>query len=58
MMRVFYCLKCKKYGYTNNKDRAVCCGEPMYEVDVEFTDFVKMDKEERKQFLQIYSLAE
>ncbi len=58
MMHVFYCLKCKKYSYTNNKDRAVCCGESMYEVDVAFTDFVSMNREERERFLQIYSLAE
>lgn len=57
MMRVFYCIKCKKYHYTNKQSRAICCGEPMYEVDVEFTDFVKMDLEERQEFLKLYSLA-
>lgn len=57
MMHVFYCLKCKKYFYTNNKDRAVCCNQPMYEVDVDFTDFVKMNQGERTDFLKIYSLA-
>lgn len=57
MMRVFYCIKCKKYYYTNKQNRAVCCGEPMYQVDVEFTDFVKMNREERKEFLRLYALA-
>lgn len=57
MMRVFYCIKCKKYHYTNKRSRAICCGEPMYEVDVEFTDFVKLDLEERQEFLRLYSLA-
>ena len=57
MMRVFYCIKCKKYYYTNKQDRAVCRGEPMYQVDVEFTDFVKMDQEEREEFLRLYALA-
>ncbi|MGC4019702.1 MAG: hypothetical protein QM793_11080 [Muricomes sp.] len=58
MMHVFFCIKCKKYYFTNNQANAFCCGEPMYFVDVEFTDFVKMNREERKQFLQIYALAE
>ena len=43
MMHVFYCIKCKRYHYTNNQARAVCCGQPMYHVDIEFTDFVKRD---------------
>ena len=34
MMQVYYCIKCKKYFYTNNQSRAVCCGSPMYHVDV------------------------
>lgn len=51
MMRVFYCAKCKKYQYTNQQNRAFCCEEPMYEVDVEFTDFVKMNCEEREKLL-------
>ncbi len=58
MMHVFYCIKCKRYHYTNNQGRAVCCGQPMYHVDIDFTDFVKMDREERKEALRIYSLAE
>lgn len=58
MMRVFYCIRCKKYHYTNNLARAVCCNQPMYLVDVDFTDFVNMSKEERENFLQIYALAE
>ena len=58
MMHVFYCIKCKRCHYTNNKSHAVCCGQPMYYVDVDFTDFVQMDKEERKNFLMLYSLAE
>lgn len=58
MMQVYYCIKCKKYHYTNNQTRAICCGQPMYHVDVEFTDFVRMDQEERKDFLQLYALAE
>lgn len=57
MMRVFYCAKCKKYHYTNQQNRAVCCEEPMYEVDVEFTDFVKMNCEEREKLLQLQSLV-
>ena len=55
MMHVFYCIKCKKYHYTNNKAHAICCGQPMYFVDV---DFVHMDKFERENFLMMYSLAE
>ncbi|MBA4699821.1 hypothetical protein [Faecalicatena contorta] len=58
MMHVFYCIKCKRYHFTNNQSHALCCEQPMYLVDVEFTDFVRMNKEERKRFLQIYSLAE
>lgn len=58
MMHVFYCIKCKRYHYTNNQARAVCCGQPMYRVNIEFTDFVKMDLDERKEALKIYSLAE
>lgn len=58
MMHVFYCIKCKRYQFTNNQTHANCCGQQMYYVDVEFTDFIKMDKEERKNFLQLYSLAE
>lgn len=57
-MHVFYCIKCKRYHYTNNKSHALCCGVPMYYVDVEFTVFVKMSREEREAFLLIYSLAE
>lgn len=53
MMRVFYCTKCKKYHYTNQQNRAVCCEEPMQEVDVEFTDFVKMNYEEREKLLRL-----
>jgi hypothetical protein len=30
----------------------------MYRVNIEFTDFVKMDLDERKEALKIYSLAE
>lgn len=58
MMHVYYCIKCKKYHYTNKRSTAVCCGQPMYFVDVEFTDFVKMDQQERQDFLMLYSLAE
>ena len=58
MMLVFYCIKFKRYYYTNNQARAVCCGQPMYRVNIEFTDFVKMDLDERKEALKIYSLAE
>jgi len=58
MMQVYYCIKCKRYRYTNNQSHAVCCNQPMYHVDVEFTDFVRMDKEERENFLQLYALAE
>lgn len=58
MMHVFYCIKCKKYGFTNKKTHAQCCGQPMYYVDVDFTDFVKMNLEERLAFLCLYSLAE
>lgn len=58
MMHVFYCIKCKRYHYTNNQSHAKCCGEQMYYVDVDFTDFVRMNREERVNFLQLYSLAE
>lgn len=58
MMHVFYCIHCKKYHYTNNQARAFCCNKPMYLVDVDFTDFVNMSKEERENYLQIYALAE
>lgn len=58
MMHVFYCIKCKKYHYTNNKSHAHCCEQPMYHVDVDFTDFVKMSKEDRESYLRLYSLAE
>lgn len=58
MMQVYYCIKCKKYRYTNNKSRTICCEQPMYHVNVEFTDFVSMDAEERQNFLQLYALAE
>lgn len=57
MMRVFYCTNCKKYHYTNKQSRAVCCGETMEEVDVEFTDFIKMDIEEREKFLRLSTMA-
>jgi len=30
----------------------------MYHVDIEFTDFVKMNLEERKEALKIYALAD
>jgi len=30
----------------------------MYLVDVDFTDFVNMSREERENYLQIYALAE
>lgn len=58
MMYVFYCIKCKRYHYTNNQSHANCCGEQMYYVDVDFTEFVRMNREERANFLQLYSLAE
>lgn len=58
MMHVFYCIRCKKYLYTHNQSNALCCEEPMYYVDVDFTDFVRMDRDERRSFLQLYSLAE
>lgn len=58
MMHVFYCIKCKKYHFTNNQAHAICCDDSMYYVDVEFTDFVRMNKDERSSFLQLYSLAE
>lgn len=58
MMHVFYCIKCKRYRYTNNIARAVCCGQNMYSVDVAFNDFIHMDRQEREEFLKIYSLAE
>ena len=58
MMHVFYCIKCKRYHYTNNKAHAVCSEQPMYYVDVDFTDFVRMDESERENFLMLYSLAE
>lgn len=58
MMHVYYCIYCKKYHYTNNQARAICCNQPMYLVDVDFTDFVSMSREDREHFLQIYALAE
>lgn len=58
MMHVFYCIRCKKYLYTNKQSNALCCELPMYYVDVDFTDFVRMDREERNSFLKLYSLAE
>lgn len=58
MMHVFYCIKCKRYRFTNNQSNAFCCEQPMYLVNVEFTEFVQMSKEERNDFLKIYSLAE
>jgi hypothetical protein len=58
MMHVFYCIKCKRYRFTNNQSNALCCEQPMYYVDVKFTDFVKMNQEDRKQFLQLYALAD
>lgn len=57
MMHVFYCPECRKYFYTNNKARAVCCDHPMYELNVKFTDFVKMSPEERKNCLNFRPLA-
>ena len=57
MMHVYYCIKCKRYRYTTNIERAKCCSETMYYIDVEFTEFVKMSREERSLFLKIYSLA-
>lgn len=58
MMHVFYCIKCKRYHFTNNQSNALCCGQPMYFVDVEFTDFVRLDRFERNDFLQLYALAD
>ena len=58
MMHVFYCDKCKRYHYTNNKSHAHCCEQPMYHVNVNFTDFVKMKQNERENFLLLYSIAE
>ncbi|CUX30970.1 hypothetical protein [Clostridium sp. C105KSO13] len=58
MMHVFYCIKCKRYRFTNNQSNAFCCGQAMYLVDVAFTEFVQMNKEERENYLKIYSLAE
>ena len=57
MMHVYYCIKCKRYRYTNNIERAKCCDSTMYYIDVDFVEFTKMSLEERKLFLQIYSLA-
>ena len=58
MMHVFYCIKYKRYHFTNNQSHAFCCGQPMYLVNVEFTEFIRMNKEEREDFLKIYSLSE
>ena len=52
MMHVYYCLKCKKYFYTNNKAHAVCCEATMHEMQISFTDFVKMDEEERQVYFR------
>lgn len=57
MMHVFYCLKCKKYRFTNNQSRAVCCGQTMKPVNMPFTEFVKMDRKEREEYLQLYMPA-
>lgn len=56
MMKVYYCTRCKRYRYTNNSHRTMCCKEQMYVVDVEFEEFTQMTLEERKDFLVIYSL--
>lgn len=58
MMHVFYCEKCKRYHYTNNKSHARCCKQPMCPVNVSFTDFVRMKQNEREHLLQLYSMAE
>lgn len=54
MMHVYYCMKCKKYRYTNNVKRAQCCNTTMHCIDIEFTDFVKMSLEERASFFGKY----
>ena len=57
MMHVFYCTHCKKYRYTNNKTRTLCCEQPMRAVDIDFKDFTDMNLEERRTFLQQYAAA-
>ncbi len=54
MMRVYFCSKCKRCTFTNNKSRATCCNAKMILINVNANRFFKMDIKQRIDFLQSY----